>query len=324
MHQLCFGFIKNLDMSEHPLDSQTEELIEAFLQSLSLLAGASPHTLRNYRIDLRQFASHLAINQLSLFETERKIIRSFLARMDTEALKRRTILRRLSSLRSFFTFLLKEGKIAFHPMEEMEGPRLDRRIPVTLQYAQVVHLLQQPNTATFLGLRDRTIMEVFYSSGLRVSELVGLNLSDFYKESRTLRIYGKRKKVRLIPITQTAAECVERYLNHPEGKRRNQEEAIFLNHRGGRLSVRSVDRLFKHYLLLSGLGIAITPHVIRHTIATHWLENGMDLKTIQTLLGHSSLATTTIYTTVSTKLKHSVYNKAHPLAKETLETCGVD
>jgi len=157
-------------------------------------------------------------------------------------------------------------------------------------------------------------MELFYSSGLRVSELVGLNRTDFDPSNGMLHIRGKGKKERRIPITKNAAKWIGDYLNHP-GRIQKDEAAIFLNKWGTRLTVRSVDRNFESYLLQSGLAATITPHTIRHTIATHWLEKGMDLKTIQLLLGHSSLATTTIYTQVSTKLKKEVYNKAHPSAQ---------
>jgi integrase/recombinase XerC len=165
-------------------------------------------------------------------------------------------------------------------------------------------------------------MELFYSSGLRISELVGLNKPDFDTVNLTLRVKGKGKKERVIPITKNAAAWINSYLNHPEramDSDRHQAEknhdAIFLNKWGERLSVRSVDRNFQFFLKQSGLASKATPHTIRHTIATHWLENGMDLKTIQILLGHSSLSTTTIYTQVSTKLKKVVYDKAHPLVK---------
>jgi integrase/recombinase XerC len=208
-------------------------------------------------------------------------------------------------------------------MEEIESPKLGKRIPGILAYDQVERLFSQPDTTDYLGFRDRCIMELLYSSALRISELTGLNREDLDSRNQRLRVRGKGKKERIVPITKTATQWIHDYLNHPErmlDSNRHQAQidphAIFLNKWGQRLSVRSIDRHFKDYLRHSGLAATITPHTIRHTIATHWLEKGMDLKTIQTLLGHSSLATTTIYTQVSMGLKRQVYNKAHPLAKK--------
>ena len=164
-------------------------------------------------------------------------------------------------------------------------------------------------------IRDRTIMDILNSSGLRVSELVGLNRLDCDITNQTLRLLGKGKKQRIVPITHTAASWILNYLEHPERPRIERDSnAVFLGRFGGRLTARSVDRKFAIYLKASGIAGIITPHTIRHTIATHWLENGMDLKTIQALLGHSCLATTMIYTHVSTKLKKDVYDKSHPRA----------
>jgi len=194
-------------------------------------------------------------------------------------------------------------------------------LPVSLNYEQLTQLFDQPDTSTYLGYRDRTIMELFYSSGLRVSELAALNRQDFDYENLTVKLRGKGKKERIIPITKNAADWIKSYLDHSERHHDSDmhmaqvdPHAIFLNKLGTRLTTRSVDRKFDHYLTQSGLAGKVTPHTIRHTIATHWLENGMDLKTIQVLLGHSSLATTTIYTQVSSKLKKKVYDETHPRA----------
>jgi len=227
------------------------------------------------------------------------------------------VLRRLSSLRSFYKFALREKLVAASPLDEIESPKKEKKLPVSLQYAQVELLLAQPDLSSHLGFRDRAIMELFYSSGLRLSELVGLNRKDFDMNGLVLRVLGKGKKVRQVPITATAAKWMQDYLVHPERSSVEQDsQAIFLNKWGTRLTSRSVDRQFAAYLRASGLSERVTPHTIRHTIATHWLEHGMDLKTIQLLLGHASLSTTTIYTHVSPKLKRAVYDKAHPRAKK--------
>jgi integrase/recombinase XerC len=312
-----------------------------FLNYLRVVKHASEHTIRNYAIDLNCLKDFLEkdlpVEQRSekincykqqpyqqilvLSQIDRKTLRYFLASLSESHCKKRTIVRRLSSLRSFFQFCVHSGFIPKNPMEELERPKLEKRIPVSLNYEQVLRLFDQPDTSDYLGLRDRCIMELFYSSGLRVSELVGLNRADCDLQSLLIKLRGKGKKERIVPITKNAAEWISTYLNHPErhqdvdGHRAEaNHKAIFLNRLGTRLTARSVDRKFDHYLTTSGLAGHITPHTIRHTIATHWLENGMDLKTIQLLLGHTSLATTTIYTHVSPKLKKAVYDATHPRA----------
>jgi integrase/recombinase XerC len=297
-----------------------KEWKEKFLGYLQAIKNASVHTLRNYGMDLADFQRFAQTEEIKA--VDKRIIRGYLAHLNQNQISKRTILRRLSALRSFFKFLLKEGVISHNPLEEIDAPKLEKTIPAPLTREEIDRLFQQPDTQTFLGFRDRTIMELFYSSGLRISELVGLNKTDFDATNLTLRVKGKGKKERVIPITKNAAAWINSYLNHPEralDSDRHQAEknhdAIFLNKWGERLTVRSVDRNFQLFLKQSGLASKATPHTIRHTIATHWLENGMDLKTIQILLGHSSLSTTTIYTQVSTKMKKVVYDKAHPLVK---------
>ena len=297
-----------------------KEWKEKFLTYLQAIKNASVHTIRNYGMDLADFQGFTQEVNLTLID--KRMIRGYLAHLNQKKATKRTILRRLSALRSFFKYLLKEGAISHNPLEEIDAPKLEKTIPAPLTREEIDRLFEQPDSKNYLGFRDRCIMELFYSSGLRISELAGLDRKDFDKENLTLRVKGKGKKERLIPITKNAAEWINNYLNHPERtldsdlhQAEKNQTAIFLNKWGERISVRSIDRNFKLYLRQSGLAAKATPHTIRHTIATHWLENGMDLKTIQILLGHSSLATTTIYTKVSTKLKKVVYDKTHPLVK---------
>ena len=313
----------------------------SFLKHLKIIKNFSEHTLRSYAVDLNSLKEFLEKeNQKTLpirydqdyekrpektdldFTTlDKRALRHFIAELAEKEKNKRTIARRLSALRSFFKFAFREKIIVENPMEEIESPKLDKRIPHFLSYDQVRTLFEQPDIATYLGLRDRAMMELLYSSGLRVSELVGLSHPDFDRINCLMRLKGKGKKERVVPITKNAASWVEQYLSHPD-RHLNRDgclaqkdpKALFLSRLGTRLTTRSVDRKFSHYLIQSGLAGTITPHTIRHTIATHWLENGMDLKTIQALLGHSSLATTTLYTHVSTKLKKEVYDKAHPRA----------
>jgi integrase/recombinase XerC len=326
------------------------EVCYKFLENLDVVKNASEHTVRNYSIDLNAFKvflekqnlNHLPPEELpqkieymhsyherfkekdhliSLDPITRKTIRGFLANLSAHHKNKRTIVRRLSSLRTFFRYAHKHQYIAVNPMEDIETPKLEKRIPISLSYDNILVMFEQPDFETYLGFRDRAIMELFYSSGLRVSELVALNRVDFDEPNLLMRLKGKGKKERIVPITKNSANWISEYLKHPE-RHKNMErhlseidhQAIFLNRQGTRLTSRSVDRNFDKYLKMSGLAEKITPHTIRHTIATHWLENGMDLKTIQELLGHNSLSTTTLYTQVSTNLKKKVYHQAHPRA----------
>lgn len=321
-----------------------------FLKHLKVSKNASEHTIRNYTIDLNSLKNYLQKEWcpnhrpeelpdkvhydrpyedrwtgkdalLPLENIDRKHIRGFLAHLHDNKSSKKTIVRRLSSLRTFSRWALSKGLIQINPIEDLESPKIEKKIPYSLTYDQIQKLFDQPDIDTYLGFRDRTIMELFYSSGLRVSELVSLNRSDFDEKGLLLKVQGKGKKERLVPITKTAAEWVSSYLNHIERHKEmeghqaeSDPDAIFLNKLGSRLTTRSVDRKFDKYLTASGLAGKVTPHTIRHTIATHWLENGMDLKTIQSILGHTSVSTTTIYTQVNTKLKKKVYDESHPRA----------
>lgn len=300
-----------------------EKSIADYIQYLKMVKGASPHTVRNYGIDLAAFRAFLEEKHpaLKINVICRKTLREFIAFLNGEQLKKKSILRRISSLRSFFKHAHKSGWVTQNPAEFLETPKAEKKIPCTLSYDQIEKLLALPDTGSYLGLRDRTMMELFYSSGLRVSELVGLDIGNIDRGSLLIKVRGKGKKERIVPITRTALQWIahyvdapERYMDTDEHSAVVDEDAVFLNKHGTRISVRSVDRSFVAYLKRSGLAGKVTPHTIRHTIATHWLENGMDLKSIQTLLGHANVTTTTIYTKVSTQLKRKVYNESHPRA----------
>lgn len=280
-----------------------------FLEYLKNIRNSSEHTLRNYRIDLEHFKEFL--KEIPFDKVQRHDLRAFLAWLTDQNKSKRTNARKLSALRSFYKFLLSRNLITTDPTEELDSPKLEKRIPVTISYAEVERLFAMPETDTLLGLRDRVIMELFYSSGLRLSELTGLKKEQIDFESGLIRVLGKGKKERLVPVTKGAIDWLKLYLAHPE---RTPSSTLFLNRFGDPITPRSIDRHFQRYLLASGLSARITPHTIRHAIATHWLERGMDLKLIQELLGHECLATTTIYTHVSTTLKRKVYEEAHPRA----------
>lgn len=292
--------------------------IEQFLQDQQV-KGASPHTVRNYRIDLRRFEGEAN----TLKEVDKWMIRKHLAGLAESGLAKRSIARHLAALRALFRYLIRRGTLTQNPLDEIASLKLDQRIPFFMTYAQVEHLLSQPDIHSYFGLRDRCMMEVFYSSGLRLSELVGLNRADCDLDLLRLKVLGKGKRQRIVPMTQGAADWLRRYLTDP-AREEVDSQAVFLNRWGKRISTRSVDRLFAEHLKKSGLVGDITPHTIRHTIATHWLEKGMDLKVIQSLLGHKSLATTTIYTQVSGTLKKEVYDRAHPRAQKLGSNGGLE
>ncbi len=292
-----------------------------FLRHLELVKNVSKHTLRNYDLDLKHFFQFLEREKTE--QVNKFLIRKYLAELNKQGKGRASVMRKLSTLRSFFKYLMREKIVETNPLDEIQGPKREQKIPVVLNYDQVKVLFEQPDTKSYLGFRDRCLLELFYCCGMRVSELITLSRSDLDLSSRLIKLEGKGKKQRIVPLTKNAVEWLKSYLSHPEREMKGSkhqaqkdQQAIFLNRWGERLSVRSVDRLFQGYLRQSGLAGRATPHTIRHTIATHWLEQGMDLKMIQTLLGHSSLATTTIYTRVSAELKREVYEKAHPRAQE--------
>ena len=311
---------------------------KTYLKYLEMVKNVSIHTIRNYAIDLDSFKDFFELTILKKKKVSKKIlksedksfsiqnidkwiVRNYLAHLYDRKMKNKTIMRRLSSLRSFFKYLMREKLIDINPLDDIESPKKEKPLPNAISFDQVEILFNICDIDTYLGLRDRAIMELFYSSGLRISELVDLDRKDLDETSLLINVYGKGKKQRVLPITKTAFEWIQKYLNHKDrfqdtklNKKQKDNKAIFLNKFGNRITTRSIDRNFKRYLKLSGLASNITPHTIRHTIATHWLENGMDLKTIQMLLGHENLGTTTIYTHVSTKLKRKVYDKTHPRA----------
>ncbi|ACZ32996.1 putative tyrosine recombinase XerC [Chlamydia pneumoniae LPCoLN] len=308
--------------------------IYSFLDYLKMVKSASPHTLRNYCLDLNGLKIFLEergnlapSSPLQLATEKRKVselpfslftkehVRMYIAKLIENGKAKRTIKRCLSSIKSFAHYCVVQKILLENPAETIHGPRLPKELPSPMTYAQVEVLMATPDISKYHGLRDRCLMELFYSSGLRISEIVAVNKQDFDLSTHLIRIRGKGKKERIIPVTSNAIQWIQTYLNHPDRKRLEKDpQAIFLNRFGRRISTRSIDRSFQEYLRRSGLSGHITPHTIRHTIATHWLESGMDLKTIQALLGHSSLETTTVYTQVSVKLKKQTHQEAHPHA----------
>ena len=273
--------------------------------------NASEHTLRNYHDDLTQFFD--VVGRRRLRDITPLDIRQFLAEQSTHHYAKRTIARRLSCVRSFFRFLCREGLLKHNPAAVVPSPRLERRLPHFLDEAQVVRLLEAPPTDRWQGVRDRAILETLYSTGMRVSELVGLNLEDVEEISGTVIVRGKGKRERLVPIGKTALKAIQRSLaNRP--KRVKVPYAVFVSQKGTRLTVRQVDRLLQRYAKQAQLPMSISPHSLRHTFATHLLDRGADLRSVQELLGHQSLSTTQLYTHVTPQRLKKVYDQAHPRA----------
>ena len=291
--------------------TRTSEAVEKFLQYLSVERNASEHTRRNYHDDLALFFRFLGPR--SLRRVTPLDIRRFLAQQSTKAYAKRTIARRLSCLRSFFRFLCRDGVLKQNPAAVVPSPRVERRLPTFLDDTQILRLLEMPDAGRWLGARDRAILETLYSTGMRVSELAGLNLDDVEEISGTVMVRGKGKKERLCPIGKTALAAIQRYLAR-RPKTLKVPYAVFISQKGTRLTVRQIDRLLQRYTKQAQLPSGITPHSLRHTFATHLLDRGADLRSVQELLGHQSLSTTQLYTHVTPQRLKKVYDQAHPRA----------
>jgi integrase/recombinase XerC len=298
------------------------ELVDSFLRYLQTEKGYSNHTVRNYDSDLRQFIRFAVTKKGSqgnisdINRIDHKLIRSYLAeRFDTS--RRTTIARKLSAIKSFFRFLELRGFCSINPASEIATPKQEKYIPMYIPIDDMFALLEKPDSDKPLGLRDVSILELLYSSGLRVSELVNLNLEHLELKARLVRVSGKGGKERVLPVGRKAVAALSEYLEQTAQLRKKagyskDQGPLFLNYRGGRLSSRSVHRLVKRYSLECGITTEISPHSIRHTFATHLLDGGADLRSIQEMLGHVSLSTTQKYTHVSIDKLMEVYDKSHP------------
>jgi tyrosine recombinase XerC len=296
---------------------------------LQLERGVSPETSRSYQSDLRQFLAHIrdisapagvlqpdGINSLH--------IRLYLKLLNDKGLKKSSLARKLACLKSFFRFLVEDGRIPRNPASTIRSPRLGTHLPTVLTKDEANTLLDAPPSQKWLDLRNHAILETLYASGARISELVGLNRKDVDLEARLIRLRGKGKKERMVPIGTVAADAILEFLRHlppkinlpTSGSRdhfvpHSERQPLFLNFRGGRLTTRSVERMMKQQTEHQ-FNKPVTPHILRHSFATHLLDEGADLRAIQELLGHASLATTQKYTHVATDQLMAVYDRAHP------------
>jgi integrase/recombinase XerC len=286
--------------------------VAAFLQYLAAERGASPHTIRSYRADLHDCVGFLERRGLgTLVDADARVVRGYLADLHDRGLARTSIARRLATLRSFFRFLMRRGRVRVNPAREVRTPSLPGRLPAHLPIDQSQALFRHPPGDEVADRRDRAILEVLYATGVRVAELAGLDMEDTDLGEGSVRVLGKGRKERIVPLGSKAVDAVRAYLGEREGSR----GPLFRNARGGRLTVRSLHRIVRARARAAGLAGRVTPHTLRHTFATHLLDAGADLRLIQELLGHARLATTQRYTHVSADRLAKVYDAAHPRAK---------
>jgi integrase/recombinase XerC len=293
-------------------------LIQEFIRYLSAEKNASPHTCRNYSKDLEQFEKFLKTSGLHLSpegeiemgKVDRWTLRKYLSSLHRKN-KKSSIARKISTLRSFFKYLVREQRVTANPAKSVSTPKREKPLPSTLTVDEAFRLVESPIEAgKGQQARDRAILELLYSSGIRVSEMVGLNLNQLDMELGIVKVMGKRRKERIVPVGSKAIEAVNAYVE--ERGVVNGEDPLFINSRGGRLTARSVGRLVKTYTTRSGIFRKISPHSLRHTFATHLLDSGADIREIQEMLGHASLSTTQRYTHLTMGKLMEVYDKAHP------------
>lgn len=296
--------------------------IQAFLNYLRIERNASDLTVKSYADDLAHISEFFQEQTGSLPEPrqiEVAILRSYVSYLHECGYARTTVARRLACLRSFFRYCNREGICETNPAKPLRTPRAGRKLPHFLTTDQVGALLIAPPANLPAGLRDRAILETMYSAGLRVSELVGLNVADYDRSSGILRVMGKGRKERLAPVGSYATKALDHWMTvrEPDPKApEKQRAAIFLNRFGRRLTTRSIGRMLETHIQTAGLTQQTTPHTLRHSFATHLLDGGADLRSVQELLGHKSLTTTQIYTHVSTRRLRETYEKAHPHAAQ--------
>ena len=329
-----------------------KSLIDEFLNYLKFERHFSPHTAKCYAADLAQFCAYLVGDkaaaagksalsgahraagdpaartasaatavlaetsvQQKLRDVTAEHVKAFLGFLGTQSYSKSTVARKLATLRSFYKFCLRRGYIKNHPLATIRTPKQEKRLPKFLELEQITKLLSTPDDTTLLGARDRAMLEVLFSTGVRVSELVDLNFADVEFQSQVIRVRGKGKKQRTTPIGPTAIAAINKYLELRRGDPRAgnfDQQALFVNKHGQRLSTRSVRRKLDKYLTQAGLDPSISPHTLRHSFATHMLANGADLRSVQELLGHQSLSTTQIYTHLTTPRLKQAYDEAHP------------
>ena len=293
------------------------DLLKQFLEYLRLNRNVSPHTLRAYDSDLSQYVEFLSghlskpASAIDPREVDSQAVRAFIDTLHRRNSSRASVARRISSTRAFGRWLVREGKIEADPAALVGAPKVEQKLPTHLDMKEVVGMIESADTSTPLGRRDRAILELFYASGLRLSELVSLDLEDVNLSGRVARVAGKGGKERIVPFNNSTSKAIKLYL---KDRGAIEGDALFLNYQGTRLSTRSVDRIVRRYAREAATRLGVSPHALRHSFATHLLQAGADLRAIQELLGHSRLSTTQRYTHLDATTLLAQYKKAHPKA----------
>lgn len=301
-----------------------KKYIELYAFFLKNEKNYSNYTIISYRNDLIQFFNYLKLYRIlkddKIEYVDRSVMRKYIVYLKKSDYSARSISRKISTVRSFFKFCLREGIIKVNPTINLITPKIDKKLPYFLYLQEVNKLIETPLKNTILGIRDRAILELLYGTGIRVGELVNLNICNIDLYEKTIIVFGKGSKERILPLGNPSIRAIQEYLtsrNLFEKKifvNKNDLEALFLNRLGGRLTTRSIRRIIIKYMKIAGLNKKISPHVLRHSFATHLLGGGADLRSVQELLGHKSLSTTQIYTHITKERLKTIYKKSHPRA----------
>ena len=291
-----------------------DDLIQDYLHYLKIERGLSENTRQSYRQDLKQYQQFLVSQKLTSFTEDRFIVLGFLQAQTTAQKAQSSITRSISTLRKFYQYLAREGRIQKDPMLQIDSPKQGRHLPAVLSSEEIERLLKTPDTSTPLGLRDRAILEVLYATGLRVSELVHLKLTDLHLSLGLIQTLGKGDKERIIPIGDVAVDWINQYLERSRNRLTKGKDSpyLFVNFHGNGLTRQGIWKNLKAIVQAAGIDKDVTPHTLLHSFATVLLENGADLRIVQELLGHSDISTTQIYTHISKKHLTEVYQRSHP------------
>jgi integrase/recombinase XerD len=300
-------------MSERTLSPQDAAELDTFIDHLWLEDGLSKNTLESYRLDLTSFALWLTPQSKQLLTVDQADIQQYLAVKFPQS-KPRSISRLIASMRRFYRYLMRDNKISLDPTIQIQSPKLPRSLPKSLNEDEVIALLNAPNISEPAGLRDRAMLELLYACGLRVSELVGVKVTEVSLSDGVVRITGKGSKTRLVPMGEEAVDWISRYLNEarPDILQKRLCDALFVTNRGDEMTRQAFWYLIKRYALLAGINKHMSPHVLRHAFATHLLNHGADLRVVQMLLGHSDISTTQIYTHVARERLKQLHSMHHP------------
>jgi len=284
---------------------------DRFLNYLVIEKNYSPLTIINYKVDLTEFGQFLiTAGGKDIKDIDYFLLRKFLGVLSGKNFNKRTLSRKISTLKSFFKFMMREGEVKSNPAVSLIYPRMDKNLPKFLTEAEVMKILNVPTDSGIWSMRDKAILEMFYSTGMRVAELVTLKKENVDIISGFAKVKGKGRKERLVPLGEPAIQSLKRFLD----MRTDRNQSIFINQKGGTLTDRGVRDIVERYIRKSALNLKVSPHVFRHSFATHLLNRGADLRSVQELLGHSSIATTQVYTHLTIDTLKAVYDKAHPRA----------